>query len=152
MILFLDFDGVLHPFVSRDELSDAENRFFSYLPRLEAVLRDYPSVLIVVSSDWRLGKTLGNLQAWFSPDIKPRIIGKTPLVDAHEHTWKGRRHKEILTWLDANPAYGNEWVALDDVADHFQPNAPLILCDDKFGEVEEAALRKLFSEKLNATR
>ena len=31
MILFLDFDGVLHPFFPRNDRSDAENQFFSYL-------------------------------------------------------------------------------------------------------------------------
>jgi hypothetical protein len=40
MILFLDFDGVLHPFFPKRELLDEENQLFSYLPRLERVLRD----------------------------------------------------------------------------------------------------------------
>src|SRR4051794_39007445 len=46
-ILFLDFDGVLHPTYS------IKAELFCYLPRLESVLRDYPMVKAVVTSDWR---------------------------------------------------------------------------------------------------
>lgn len=141
MILFLDFDGVLHPYASRPDLSDAENKFFSYLPRLEAVLRDFPDVQVVVSSDWRVGKTLGNLRAWFSEDIRPRIIGTTPLVGAPEDHWIGHRQTEILAWLENHSAQAIPWIALDDVPGNFQPGAPLILCDDGFHENEETALR-----------
>ena len=59
MILFLDFDGVLHP--------EGEDHIFKggvdfcFLPRLEALLREFPQVKIVISSSWReqlLYKTL----------------------------------------------------------------------------------------------
>ncbi|MFZ3000646.1 MAG: HAD domain-containing protein [Undibacterium umbellatum] len=48
MILFLDFDGVLHPEPCYDK-----TQLFSCLPRLEAILRDFPTVQIVISSTWR---------------------------------------------------------------------------------------------------
>lgn len=49
MILFLDFDGVLHPFFPRSDRTDEENQLFEYLSRLEKVLRDYPICRIVIS-------------------------------------------------------------------------------------------------------
>ena len=48
MILFLDFDGVLHP-----EPCDEDGEPFCNLPALEAILRDFPAVEIVISSMWR---------------------------------------------------------------------------------------------------
>lgn len=44
MILFLDIDGVLHPFFPRADLPDEENQHFSYLPRLESVIRGFPEL------------------------------------------------------------------------------------------------------------
>lgn len=52
MILFLDFDGVLHPLFTLPELSPEESRPFCYLPRFAAVLHDYPHVEVVISSTW----------------------------------------------------------------------------------------------------
>jgi hypothetical protein len=43
MILFLTFDGVLHPM-------KRENRSLVHVPRFEVVMRDYPAVDIVISS------------------------------------------------------------------------------------------------------
>ncbi|MFC3106396.1 HAD domain-containing protein [Undibacterium arcticum] len=63
MILFLDFDGVLHRF--GDRIAD----YCRFLPRLEAELRDYPDVKIAVSSDWRKHHTLEELKGFFSADI-----------------------------------------------------------------------------------
>lgn len=55
MILFLDFDGVLHPYPCKPEQA------FSAAPRLLAVLDDFPHVDVVVSSSWRL---LRHSRAW----------------------------------------------------------------------------------------
>ena len=49
MILFLDFDGVLHP-----EPSLAKDAFCR-LPLIEEILQDFPQVQIVVSSAWPPG-------------------------------------------------------------------------------------------------
>ncbi|MFD2270984.1 HAD domain-containing protein [Undibacterium arcticum] len=59
MILFLDFDGVLHP----DPCDEGER--FSRLPAFEALMRDFPAVEIVVSSSWRVARTLDDLRAFF---------------------------------------------------------------------------------------
>ena len=64
--VFLDFDGVTHPW------SQAED--FRCLPVLEAVLRDYPETRVVISSDWRTLFSLPKLVARFSEDIRPRVI------------------------------------------------------------------------------
>jgi len=48
MILFLDFDGVLHPEFSH------ESRHFCCLPVLEQVVRQLQDCEVVISSTWRV--------------------------------------------------------------------------------------------------
>lgn len=72
MILFLDFDGVLHPFFPRADRSDEENQLFAYLPRLEGVLRDFPEWQIVISSSWREHHPWTTVIKAFS--ISPRLL------------------------------------------------------------------------------
>lgn len=48
MILFLDFDGVLHPEGEDHILNGGVD--FCFLPRLESLLREFPHVKIVISS------------------------------------------------------------------------------------------------------
>lgn len=68
--LFLDFDGVLHSNYGSDAA------LWTFLPRVEAVLRDFTEVLVVVSSSWGDGRSVDELRGFFSPDIAPRVIDK----------------------------------------------------------------------------
>jgi hypothetical protein len=72
VIVFLDFDGVLHPFFPRRELADQENQLLSFLPRFESVIRAFPFARIVIASDWRKRHSLAELREFFSPDIRDR--------------------------------------------------------------------------------
>lgn len=65
MILFLDIDGVLHPFFPREDRTDAENQHLSYLPHFATVLRNFQSVRLVIASDWRKRHTLDELRDLF---------------------------------------------------------------------------------------
>lgn len=67
MLLFLDFDGVLHPQYDGEPTPVSE--LFCHLPRFESILQDFPSVEIVISSTWRNQFTLEELRSRFSPDI-----------------------------------------------------------------------------------
>ena len=139
MILFLDFDGVLHPFLTRSG-PDA----FCYTPRLERVLREFPAVQIVIASTQREAVPLAFLVQRFSPDIAVRIVGATPILEIHDAgDVAGSRHREILAYLRGS---GADWLALDDDASLFPPGcAELVLCDDGFREAEERALRVALS-------
>ena len=114
MILFLDFDGVLHPeceVSQRGEVAD-----FCFLPRLESLLRAFPDVRVVISSTWREHKTLDELREMFSADIAARIIGATalPAPGAATRYTPARREREIVAWLQARGGLDQPWVALDD--------------------------------------
>lgn len=127
MIVFLDFDGVLHP-----EDTDSKNQLLCRLPLIEEVVREFSQTEIVISSAWRLrwqdpdDATLA-LRQHFSEDIANRVIGVTPhhaRLDWKQapdglHLWK--RQWEIETWLRANRPFGTNWIALDDRAYLFRP-------------------------------
>lgn len=127
-LLFLDIDGVLHPVGVDYSFS---SRFFSHLPRLEALLREFESVDVVISSDWRLAESIEQLQQYFSDDIRHRIIGATPQIDPNLVV-RYRRQLEIQTWLDGNGRSDAEWVALDDWPSNFEAGfTRLVLTDPK---------------------
>ncbi|MFZ6774829.1 HAD domain-containing protein [Undibacterium sp. SXout7W] len=134
MILFLDFDGVLHPEPCVDT-----GMLLCHLPLLESVLREFPSVQVVISSTWRATRTLNELRDYFSPDIADRVIGVTPnwrdlpdLLDAIGHTYV--RQVEIEGWLRASGRPWEQWVAIDDKPYWFRPFLPnLVKCDSQVG-------------------
>ncbi|RUR67491.1 hypothetical protein EJP67_10495 [Variovorax guangxiensis] len=127
-LLFLDVDGVLHPLNIDYTFS---SRFFSHLPLLEELLREFRSVDVVISSDWRLADSVEQLQQYFSDDIRHRIIGATPQIDP-DAVVHHRRQLEIQAWLEGNGRIGSEWVALDDWASHFEAGfRRLVLTDPK---------------------
>jgi hypothetical protein len=127
-LLFRDVDGVLHP-VGMDY--SFSSRFFRHLPRLERLLREFDSVDVVISSDWRRAESIEQLQRYFSADIQHRIIGATPQIDPHVVVYH-RRHLEIQAWLDGNGRSDAEWVALDDWPSNFESCfTRLVLTDPK---------------------
>lgn len=127
-LLFLDVDGVLHPVGMNYSFS---SRFFSHLPLLEELLREFRSVDVVISSDWRLAESVEQLQRYFSEDIRHRIIGATPQLDPNAAV-RHRRQLEIQAWLEGNGRRDAEWVALDDWPQSFEAGFErLVLTDPK---------------------
>lgn len=128
-IIFLDFDGVLHP----DGIAK-----FSRLPVLERFLVEMPDAEVVVSSTWREDHTLDQLRDIFSPPLRSRITGVTPSLD-DGYDLEGRQ-KEILTYL-ANEGLSDTnccWIALDDNAMFFEDSCQnLVLTDSSIGFTEQ---------------
>jgi hypothetical protein len=148
MILFLDFDGVLHPAVCSFDADLLCKR-----PLLEGVLRDCLHVDIVVSSTWRESRTLAQLQELFSADIGARIIGATlRWQDLQDETSMGTyvRQAEIEAWLRQAGRAWEAWVALDDQPWLFKPFLPnLVRSDPATGMTEDvcAVLRTKLSAR-----
>lgn len=147
MILFLDFDGVLHP--EHDGEPTPADRVFCHLPRFEAIMRDFPSVEVVISSKWRCQFSIDDLRSRFSPDIAARIIGATPQTDANDDQYlPARREGEILEWLAANGRENAPWIALDDASWQFQQHRDrLVACTWYIGldEAVESRLRAMLA-------
>lgn len=128
MILFLDIDGVLHPEPCFDK-----TQLFSCLPRLEAVLRDFPEVQIVISSTWRESRSLSELKTFFSPDIAARVIGVTPLwrdIPSIVEVIGYQRHAEIEAWIRNSEMPWQKWIVIDDKSYLFKPFLPNLLKTD----------------------
>ena len=127
-IVFLDFDGVLHP----TPLADADEPL-RLLPHLKRVLagRD---VALVVHSTWRYvyrPRELGELLATAGAPL----LGATP---------RGPRYESILWWLHLNPSV-TDYIILDDDAKEFPdpPPAELLLCDPADGLLTPGVLERL---------
>lgn len=147
MLLFLDIDGVLHaePIVPGQELA--------HLPTLEAILREFPAVKIVISSNWRVKQGFTELQAIFSADIAHRVLGVTPILTGYA-SWPYTRQSEIVEWLRANELAHSAWIALDDKPHLFRPFCRnLIVCQTQTGLDDGVVkyLRERFANSASAT-
>jgi hypothetical protein len=143
-IVFLDFDGVLHPYAPWPHDEVVQARYFAFLPRFERVIRDFPNVRIVVASDWRLHHTFQALREFFSPDIRARVIGTTALERPTSDA-PGQRQLQAEQFLRDRGLLGTPWIAVDDTSTNYEPDAGLVLCRDCFGADEEAHLRELLT-------
>lgn len=154
MILFLDFDGVLHP---ESPLSTRVN--FEHRPLLWRILREVPEVEVVFATSWRNSHTLTELVDIITrdggEDLAHRFIGVTPTIDksSREQRDLGHRREECLLWIEANrsrfPFWKKDvpWLALDDIALWYGlPCFNLHMTDYKTGLTEadvEAVIKKL---------
>jgi hypothetical protein len=156
-LIFLDFDGVLHPYPkmpgkSYQDVYAAKSgekwREFMCLPDLTETLEEFNNYEIVLSTAWREPVEWFNekknqweldypcsfeyLVSLFPAPVKHNIIGMTPV---HKNNTRNQgRYFEILDWLVSNGRTEDEWVALDDIAGFFPDYCPnLILCDEYTG-------------------
>lgn len=131
-VLFLDFDGVTHPDPSL--LKDA----FSNLPLIEAAIREFPTVDIVISSTWRLDWIGGSdpiavekLRQYFSPDVAARVVGLTPFLGRIQDNGLDAlpfvRELECHAWMKSNRSVRTRWMALDDRDELFMPRCPNLM-------------------------
>lgn len=116
MILFVDFDGVLHP--------QNKGAVFSCASVLWALLRQHPELIVVISSSWRWDRSIEDLirlmTANGGEDLVGRIVGSTPKL---RHTKDaGSRQIECEAWLKANGLSEMAWLALDDMPELFEAN------------------------------
>ena len=140
VILFLDFDGVVH---ERDAGRSGLRRY-EFLPRIENVLRDFPEVVVVVSSDWRMPVPDWSARwarARVSADLRSRVIGAVPDLGEEDQA-VGRRRREAEAYLRDNGMHGSQWIALDDNVTIWGPaDSRLLVCDDGFRADDEERLR-----------
>lgn len=145
-LIFLDFDGVLHAH------SGPHSERFYFLPRFEAVMRDFPSVMIVIASAWNLRDDIETLRSYFSIDIQPRVIGASTFTEAEALRYRGRRYRAYAAarFRESNGFVANPWVALDDEPSFWAPGDPLIVCADGFCLSRELTLRMVLRGELPA--
>lgn len=98
-LMFLDFDGVVHPADTGLRLAER----FCWLPILESLVEGHPDVYIVVHSTWRYEYTDQELRGLLGP-LGQRFVGSAP---------RAPREQAIETVLLANKLV-RAHIALDD--------------------------------------
>lgn len=133
-ILFLDFDGVLHPLHEADEEAGGPCQYFVWLPLLAQLLAPHTDVGIVVHSTWRYIYTDDELRRYLEP-LGERVLGTTP---------RGPRHESIRWFLNAN-RWARNHLIVDDAPEEFATPLPpeLVVCDSRKGISDPAVQRAL---------
>lgn len=140
MLLFLDFDGVLHP---ENLCEEDRDRLFCGLPLLHEILRASPRVQVVFSTSWRLlypRNALIQMVTKGAPELASLFIGHTPALDTSDRPRGivGLREDEIRRWLFLNEQENHPWLALDDCRDFYWPGCSnLYLVDRETGLVPD---------------
>ena len=163
MILFLDFDGVLHP---TWESSPREGYWIPYRGPmfvrahvLAEILRPYRDrINIVISSTWGASRSLDELKALLPAEVAGRVIDAVhhqlpPLEDFTRGNEIDCRYAEISYYLNAT-SFAGDWVALDDDDDGWpsEQRNHLVHADRDLGEITiQHRLRHALAARLAPT-
>lgn len=139
MIIFLDFDGVLHPF----PMAPTSIHFSSLAPFWK-VLTKMPEVSVVITSTWRerasLPQLVKLLTANGGEEFTNRFIGITPILESVSDYVPGIRQREIESWLIDNCLTEEHYIILDDIEEYFDSSCThLYLVDGTTGLTEHDA-------------
>lgn len=158
MILFLDFDGVLHPddvyLVQGRPLLRAEGKLFMWAGLLVEALAYVPHVRIVLSTSWARELRFARARDYLPSELRPRVIGATwhskmSVDDEYRllgrETWWDRatRYQQIRRYV--NRARLTSWVAVDDDTEGWADadRDRLVQTDGQLGLSDPAALARL---------
>lgn len=121
MLIFLGFDGVMHP-------ATGDRTLFQHRDAFEALLREHAHAEVVITSSWREVFDIDTLrEEYFSRDIQARIVDVTSLIPG------AMRWQEVQAYLD-EVRYAGPYVVVDDDASEFPAGwAPLLLCKPAIG-------------------
>lgn len=117
-VLYLDFDGVLHPDAvynnqGRFELRAAGHELFEAAPLLEQLLAPYPAIQLVLSTSWVRILGLEAARAQLPNGLAARVVGSTWHPAFHQFEWLHMpRHEQIARHLASHNI--RHWVAVDD--------------------------------------
>jgi len=129
-MLFLDFDGVLHP----AGVPAGTCMPFEWLPLLSELLEPAPNVLLSIHSSWREVHPLDYLQE-FLGGLGDRVVGAVPL---------GPKEAAIFAFLAKHPEV-TDYLILDDSASEFGSvlGARLLVCEPLLGISEYRVQKNL---------
>jgi hypothetical protein len=126
-MLFLDFDGVLHPDAVYLEcgrpMLRADGELFMWAGHLVDALASTPHVRIVLSTSWARELRFARARDYLPAELRPKVIGATwhsGMATDAEHRPLGRD-----TWWDTSSRYRQikryadraglaRWIAVDD--------------------------------------
>jgi hypothetical protein len=125
MLLFLNIDCVLDP--PADAVGPDSNGATG-VRRLEAVLRAWPHLQVVVTSERRYRMTLAHFRGFVAAELRHRLIATTLLYGTRAQAMPRRtREDEVLDWLNGSTSEAADWLALDSCANDFVTHADRLL-------------------------
>jgi hypothetical protein len=117
-ILFLDFDGVLHP------LNSEKENLFCKVHYLERALEG-ASLKIVITSNWRLTYNTQKMRELLPRSIGELVIGATEVINEINH----KRFIEIENYLSTHINSSSiDWRAIDDSPQDFPTDCKNLIC------------------------
>ncbi len=128
-IVFLDFDGVLHPVKANEH-----ERFRPDAIKLVNLILDELGANVVLSTAWRMDSGSGRFNSWF----KNRVIDATPI---HEINMKAEhpRYLEVISFLKGKEWTHVPWIAIDDKRGYFPTHSPAYITNAEVGLTEQDA-------------
>lgn len=118
-VMFLDFDGVLHPEFCH------ESRHFECARYLLDACEGRRDLEIVISSTWRHNRSLSELKVRLPGALAQRVVGTTlpyaALQDLPQKVMPFEREAECLGWMRLNRSGYVTWLAVDDRPWLFRP-------------------------------
>lgn len=132
MILFLDFDGVLHPDsvflnTNRSPVLKGSGALFMWADLLSQSLVNYPDVQIVLSTSWVRWLEYIPVRGYLPAALRDRVIGSTwhhvrnvPNYNRglpYSYWQTASRYRQIKHWVDFYRV--DDWLAIDDHGEHW---------------------------------
>lgn len=123
-ILFLDYDGVLHPnevylYPDRGIVLEAgaEHRLFEHADLLASLLEPFPEVDIVLSTSWcSTLRKFDAVKAYLPQALQRRVIGATWHSAKEHYRWHSlTRFEQIYEYVSRH--HVDKWLAIDDDGD-----------------------------------
>ncbi|MDM4768313.1 HAD domain-containing protein [Pelomonas sp. SE-A7] len=148
-LLFLDFDGVLHPHDAHFAVADVKvpiadllaAGLFVHRQLLDDLLRPHPSLGLVVHSTWRKTHDLRELRTLLGP-LGSRLVGSTAAAM--------EREASILDFMRRRGVRAEQVLVLDDAPSEFSAlRSRVVACSPARG-LSEAGVQSLLQSALGA--
>lgn len=163
IVLYLDLDGVVqheavlfHPRrgIYMSPILAPGRMLFEWLPHLEALLEEFPSVALVLSSSWCVHPGYGQTLKRLPSSLSARFIGGTYHSRVHGvDPWTFSEFRQMprgmQIWADVQRRKPRQWLAIDDDLQGWPVWARdnLVECDGTTGLSNEGVRHEL-REKL----
>lgn len=157
-VLYLDFDGVLHP----DDVwrtrgkgihlgsTALGHQLFESAKYLDEMLEQYPNLRIVLSTSWVRVLGFSKAASYLAEPLRSRIIGAT-YHSAMPKEWFANLARGEQVRMDICRRRPARWVAIDDENAGWEECYPsnVVLCNGKFG-LSEKEVRITLMETLKS--
>ena len=155
MIVFLDFDGVLHPnevflYPKRGIVLECDGHaLFEHADVLLQILEPHPQVKIVLSTSWVVALGFNRAKGRLPKGLQNRVIGATYHTAQGERSvwWAMTRHEQIARYVRRHNLVN--WVAIDD-DDHGWPEDQRyhLVHTDEWAGLGQLAAQSSLAEKI----